>query len=128
MEAIRHLQKRYCGGALSLAVVLSLVVYLAGWPTVTRGLLLGALFSALNFALLGKTMAQKLAGSHRRNTLIAIAAQVGRYLLWGVPVVMAVKMPPVDLPATIAGLFMVPIFIIADSVFNLLRGDQSPLS
>ena len=51
METIRHLQKRYCGGALSLAVVLSLVVYLAGWPAITRGLLLRALFSALNRAL-----------------------------------------------------------------------------
>ena len=127
MEAIRHLQKRYCGGALSVAILLSLVVYLAGWPAVTRGLLLGALFSALNFALLGKTMTQKLAGAHRRNTIIAVAAQVGRYLLWGLPVVVAVKMPSVDLPATIAGLFMVPIFIIADSVFNLLRGNKSPL-
>jgi hypothetical protein len=127
METIRHLQKRYCGGALSLAVVLSLVVYLAGWPAITRGLLLGALFSALNFALLGKTMTQKLAGAHRRNTIVAVTAQAGRYLLWGVPVVIAVKLPPVDLPATITGLFMVPIFIIADSVFNLLRGNKSPL-
>jgi hypothetical protein len=42
-------------------------------------------------------------------------------------VVIAVKLPPVDLSATIAGLFMVPIFIIADSVFNLLRGNKSPL-
>lgn len=127
MEAIRHLQKRYCGGALSVAIFLSLVVYLAGWPAVTRGLLLGALFSAINFALLGKTMTQKLTGAHRRNTVIAVMAQVGRYLLWGIPVVMAVKMPLVDLPATIAGLFMVPLVIIADSVFNLLRGNKSPL-
>ena len=127
MEAIRHLQKRYCGGALSLAIVVSLATYLAGWPGVTRGLLLGALFSALNFALLGQTMTQKLTGVHRRNTIIALGAQLGRYLLWGVPVVVAVKLPPVDLPATIAGLFMVPIFIIADSVFNLFRGNKSPL-
>ena len=127
MEAIRHLQKRYCGGALSLAIVVSLATYLAGWPGVTRGLLLGALFSALNFALLGQTMTQKLTGVHRRNTVIALGAQLGRYLLWGVPVVVAVKLPPVDLPATIAGLFMVPIFIIADSVFNLFRGNKSPL-
>ena len=127
MEAIRHLQKRYCGGALSLAIVVSLATYLAGWPGVTRGLLLGALFSALNFALLGQTMTQKLSGAHRRNTVIALGAQLGRYLLWGVPVVVAVKLPSVDLPATIAGLFTVPIFIIADSVFNLFRGNKSPL-
>jgi len=127
MEAIKNLQNRYCGGALSLAIVVSLATYLAGWPGVTRGLLLGALFSALNFALLGQTMTQKLTGAQRRNTIIALGAQLGRYLLWGVPVVVAVKMPLVDLPAAIAGLFMVPIFIIVDAIFNLLRGSKSPL-
>jgi hypothetical protein len=128
MEAIRQLQRRYCGGALTLAVVLSAGCYLAGWPAMTRGLIVGSLFSALNFALLGKTMARKLADPRRGGGLIALAAQLGRYLLWAVPVVVAVKLPPVDLPATIAGLFMVPLFIIADSVFNLLRGNKSPLS
>jgi hypothetical protein len=127
METIRHLQKRYCGGALSLAVVLSLVVYLAGWPAMTRGLIVGSLFSALNFALLGKTMMRKLTDPRPGAGLITLVAQLGRYLLWAVPVVIAVKLPPVDLPATIAGLFMVPLFIIADSVFNLLRGNKSPL-
>jgi hypothetical protein len=52
---------------------------------------------------------------------------LGRYLLWAVPVVIAVKLPPVDLPATIAGLFMVPICIVTDSVFSLVRGRKSPL-
>ncbi len=127
MEAVKPFQKRYCGGALSLAVVLALVAYLAGWPAVTRGLLLGALFSALNFALLGQTMTRKLTGSHRRPPLIALAAQLGRYLLWGVPVIVAIKTPLVDLPAAIAGLFMVPVCIIADSIIHLLRGNKSPL-
>ena len=127
MESIRYLQRRYCGGALTLAVILSVGSYLAGWPAVTRGLIVGSLFSALNFALLGKTMARKLADPRRGGGLITLVAQLGRYLLWAVPVVIAVKLPPVDLPATIAGLFMVPIFIIADSVFNLLRGNKSPL-
>ena len=127
METIRQFQRRSCGGALTVAVVLSAGCYLAGWPAMTRGLIVGSLFSALNFALLGKTMARKLADPRRGGGLITLVAQLGRYLLWAVPVVVAVKLPPVDLPATIAGLFMVPIFIIADSVFNLLRGNKSPL-
>jgi len=126
MEAIRPFQKRYCGGALSLAVVLALVAYLAGCPAVTRGLLLGALFSALNFALLGQTMTRKLAGRQQRLPLIVPAAQLGRYLLWGVPVVVAVQTPLVDLPAAIAGLFMVPVCIIADAVIHFLRGNKAP--
>ena len=127
MESIRQLQRRYCGGALTVAVALSVGCYLAGWPAMTRGLIVGSLFSALNFALLGKTMMRKLTDPRPGGGLITLVAQLGRYLLWAVPVVVAVKLPPVDLPATIAGFFMVPLFIIADSVCNLLRGNKSPL-
>jgi hypothetical protein len=128
MESIRYLQRRYCGGAFTLAVILSVGSYLAGWPAVTRGLIVGSLFSALNFTLLGKTMTRKLTNQRRGETLLTIAAQLIRYLLWAVPVIIAVKLPPVDLPATIAGLFMVPICIVTDSVFSLIRGRKSPLS
>lgn len=127
MESIRHLQRRYCGGALTVAVVLSMGCYLAGWPAATRGLIVGSLFSALNFTLLGKTMTRKLTDPRRGRALLTLAAQLGRYLLWAVPVVIAVKLPAVDLPATMAGLFMVPICIVTDSVFSLVRGRKSPL-
>lgn len=127
MEAIKDLQRRYCGQALTAAIVIGLGIYLAGWPAATRGLLLGSIFSALNFALLGKTLSQKLAGDHRRGTFFSVALQLGRYLLWAVPVILAVKLPAVDLPATVTGVFMVPVCIILDSVFNLVRGKKSPL-
>jgi len=126
MEAIKHLQRRYCGGALAAAILIGLGVYLAGWPALTRGLVLGSLFSALNFALLGHTVTQKLTREQRPGTLLALAAQLGRYLLWAVPVVIAVKLPAVDLPATVAGVFMVPVCIVLDSLFNLVRGKKSP--
>lgn len=127
MEAIKHLQRRYCGGALTAAILIGLGVYVAGWPEVTRGLVLGSLFSALNFALLGQTLTHKLAGDQRPATLISLAAQLGRYLLWAVPVVIAVKLPAVDLPAAVAGVFMVPVCIVVDTVLNLVRGKKAPL-
>ena len=127
METIRHLQRRYCGGAFAVAVVLSAVCHMAGWPAVVWGLLVGGLFSTLNFALLGTTLTRKLTGRRREGALLTVAAQVGRYLLWALPVVAAVKMPMLNLPATVAGLFLVPICIVTDSVFCLVRGKQSPL-
>ena len=127
MEAISHLQRRYCGGALTAAILIGLGVYVAGWPAVTRGLVLGSFFSALNFALLGQSLTHKLTGDQRPGTLVALAAQLGRYLLWAVPLVIAVKLPAVHLPATVAGVFMVPVCIVLDSVFNLVRGRKSPL-
>lgn len=127
MESIRQLQRRYCGGTLTVAVVLGIGCYLAGWPAMTRGIIVGSLFSILNFILLGKTMTRKLTDQRRGGALLTLVAQLGRYLLWAVPVIIAVKLPPVDLPATIAGLFMVPICIVMDSAFSLVRGRKSPL-
>jgi len=127
METVKHLQQRYCGGALTAAILIGLGVYMAGWPAVTRGVLLGSLFSSLNFALLGLNLTRKLTGHHRRGTLLTLSAQLGRYLLWAVPVIVAVRWPGVDLPSTVAGLFMVPACIVLDSVVGILRGRKSPL-
>jgi hypothetical protein len=121
MEAIKHFQRRYCGGALTAAILIGLGVYMAGWPTVTRGILLGSLFSCLNFVLLGQSLTRKLLDNHRRGALLTFAAQLGRYLLWAVPVVIAVKWAAVDLPSTVAGLFMVPAGIVLDSVIRFVR-------
>jgi hypothetical protein len=127
MEAIRHLQRRYCSSALTAAILIGLGVYMAGWPTVTRGLLLGSLFSCLNFALLGQSLTRKLTDSRRRGTLLTLAAQLGRYLLWAVPVIIAVKWPFVDLPSTVAGMFMVPACIVLDTVLSFVRGTKSSI-
>ena len=77
---------------------------------------------------MGHSLTRKLTGNHRRGALLTLAAQLGRYLLWAAPVVVAVKWPAVDLPSTVAGLFMVPVCIILDSVFSLVRGTKSPLT
>jgi hypothetical protein len=127
MEAIKHLQRRYCGGALTTAVVMGLAAYMAGWPSVTRGLLLGSLFSALNFILLARGLTHRMAGGHRPAPVRTLFARLGRYLLWAVPVVLAVKLPAVDLPAAIAGVFMVPVCIVLDSAITLVREKKSPL-
>ena len=127
MKTIDHVQRRYCGGALTVAILIGLGVYLAGWPAMTRGILLGGLFSCLNFVLLGQSLTRKLTGNQRRGTLLALAAQLGRYLLWAVPVVIAMKWPAVDLPSTVAGLFMVPAGIILDAVIRFVRGTASHL-
>ena len=125
MKPIDDLQRRYGSRALAAAVILGLLAHFAGWPTVTRGLLLGSLFSALNFVLLGKTLARRLGGGPRGGTIGNRLARAGRYLLWGVPAVLAVKLPAVDLPATVAGMFMVQMSLLLDAVVHHLRGGKS---
>lgn len=122
MEAIDTLRRRYGGGALAAAAALGILAYLGGWPAVARGLVLGSLFSALNFHLLGKTLAKNMATTQGRAMRVLRIARAGRILLLGVPLVLAVKLPALDLPATVAGLFMVPMAILLDAAVQHVRG------
>lgn len=126
MEVIRSLQQRYGVGALSAGAVLGTAAYLAGYPAVARGLVLGSLFSVLNFLLMGNALGRKLLAGSAEGLFLAVATRAGRYLLWAVPPVLAVKLPFLDLTATIAGMFMVPLLIVLASVLSLSRGGKSP--
>jgi hypothetical protein len=127
MEAVDILRRRYGGGALAAAAALGILAYLGGWPAVARGLVLGGLFSALNFHLMGKALAKHLAATQGPARRVLRIARAGRILLLGVPLVLAVKLPALDLPATVAGLFMVPMVILLDAaVQHVCRAKPSP--
>ena len=54
---------------LAAALILGLSAYVAGWPAVTRGLLLGSLFSLLNFLLtLGSNLVPGLFSEQKLTT------------------------------------------------------------
>ncbi|HSO19897.1 MAG TPA: ATP synthase subunit I [Desulfosarcina sp.] len=126
MEAIDHLQRRYGGGALAAAASLGLAAYLTGRPAVAAGLVLGALFGALNFWLLGRTLARRMNEGFRHGIGRARAARAIRCMLWAVPVMAAVKLPAIDLAAAVAGLFMVPGGILLDALVRQVRGQKAP--
>ena len=125
MEALDTLQRRYGGGALAAAASLGLIAYLAGWPAASWGLILGGFFSALNFYLLGKAVARNLNGGPRRARSALPVGRAGRQLLWAVPLVIAVKLPAVDLAATVAGLFTVPAGILLEALVQQVRYRKS---
>lgn len=125
MAVIEAFQQRHGRRILAAAVALSLLAYVAGWPAVTRGLLLGSLFGVLNFVLLAQRLSRRLGGGPQRGRFANGLAQTGRYLVWAVPLVLAVKLPAVDLPATVTGLLMVPMSLLLDAIVLSLRDRKS---
>ena len=121
----RQLQKRYCCGALTLAAVLGVCCVMAGWTTTGKGLALGAVFSVANFILMGEGMVLKFA-THGGRSLLPLLVMVARYAMLALPVVVAIKQPAFDLPATVAGMFMVQICIIIDTLGTALRDRRRP--
>ena len=66
MEAVKQIQKKIIQRALWVSIVVGLVFILAGHKPVGKGLILGTLFSALNFIFMAKSIAMKFGRSKRQ--------------------------------------------------------------
>lgn len=111
---VRELQKSYGTKAMALAIGIGLVFLIFGQKAVCRGLVLGALFSTINFVLMAQTLHLKLNHDRSKASLSALGNILFRYTFMAVPPFLAIKFPRFDLVATVAGLFMVQTVILAD--------------
>lgn len=113
MEAVKQAQKQITQRALWLAIIVGLVFIVMGYKPVGKGLILGTLFSVLNFILMAKSIGYKFGRSKRQIFSISIGSIVFRYILLAIPLVAAVKFEQFDLVAVIVGVFMIQIVILA---------------
>ncbi len=108
-ETLRAMQKRYAGRALSIALVAGFVLMVVGCKPPGKGLVLGALFSVLNFVLIAEMIARRAAGFGWRLAGVAL-----RMVLMAVPLVVAIRQPQFGFWGVVAGLFSVPAMILID--------------
>lgn len=99
---------------MSAAILIGLVMILAGQKPVGKGLILGTLFSVVNFILMGETLPIKMGKSRPKTFFFSLGSIVVRYLLMAVPLFLAIKMDQFNLVASVCGLFMVQLMILAD--------------
>ncbi len=118
---VRALQKTLGTRAMAVALVAGGICIAAGARPVGKGLLLGTLFSILNFVLMGATLPMRLQATRRRAFWGALGGLLPRYLLLAVPVILALKLDQLDLWATVGGLFMVQAVILLEPVWHSLR-------
>ena len=123
MESIRRTQKKYGSRALAIAVIIGFGTVLIGQNSLGKGLILGTLFSVVNFILMGETLPLKLGRSSKKTFFISLFSMLLRYLLLAVPLVIAVKNEQFSILSAIIGVFMVQIVIVADHL-----GIQSPVT
>lgn len=114
MESVQQTQKKYCSLAMMAAILIGLVMILAGQKPVGKGLILGTLFSVVNFVLMGETLPVKMGGSRQKAFFFSLGSIVLRYVLMAIPLFLAIKMDQFNLVASICGLFMVQLMILAD--------------
>lgn len=111
------IQKRTITFVLTLAVVLGGVLLLLGQNALAKGLLLGSLFSVLNFFLIALFLPLQIGPGRSRSTFISLASLCLRFILMAIPLIVAAKTTQFEITSTIVGLFMVQIVILVDQLW-----------
>lgn len=117
-DSIRQIQKKYCSKAMTLAVAAGFVLILAGQNAAAKGLVLGTMFSIVNFILMGEMLPHKLGRSGRMTFFWSLLSLLLRHGFLAIPLIMAVKFRQFNLFAVICGIFLVQLVILAESLLT----------
>ena len=120
MESVKQTQKRYGSRAIWIAIAVGFGFFLAGYKPMGKGLVLGAIFSVINFVLIGHALPLRIGFSKRKTYFLSLGSIFCRYILMAVPIIVAVKFEQFDLVGAILGLFMIQFVILADHVLKLV--------
>ena len=98
------------------AIVGGLILILVGQKGLGKGLVLGAIFSVLNFIIMGETLPMLL-GKTKGSAIVTALLSVGlRYVLLAVPLVIAIKFEQINIITAAIGIFMIQVVIVSDHV------------
>ncbi len=124
MDAVRDLRKKYCPAALFIAIMVAMVLIFAGHRELARGLILGTLFSIINFVLMGMSIQLRMQKTRRASTIAALLLVLMRFGFLAVPVVVALNYDKFHVVTAIVGLFMVQAVILADALRKMVVPGQ----
>jgi uncharacterized membrane protein YfhO len=99
---------------MATAVILALVIIVTGQTALAKGLVLGTLFSVINFVLMGEMLPLRLGRSSKKTFVFSISSIFLRYLLLAIPLIVAARYEQFHLATTIPGIFMVQFVILAE--------------
>ena len=114
MESLRQTQKKYGSRTMMVAIIGGLVFILAGLQPIGKGLVLGSIFSVINFVLMGETLPMRLGKSKGKTLSVALGSIFFRYVVLAIPLVVAIKFEQFNIFATILGVFMIQLIILSD--------------
>jgi hypothetical protein len=120
MEAVKQTQKKITRQALALAIIVGFVFILMGHKPIGKGLVLGAIFSVLNFIFMARSIGLKFGRSKGQIFSISIGSIILRYILLAIPLIAALKFEQFNMISTIVGIFMIQLVILADHVLTLI--------
>ncbi len=111
-DEIRQVRNKYGSRALIAAIIIAVIFIGFDKKPVAKGLILGTLFSILNFVAMAQMLPMRLGKERRKTFWFSFGGIWLRYILMGVPVFLALKFETFNFFSTAAGLFMVQVVII----------------
>jgi asparagine N-glycosylation enzyme membrane subunit Stt3 len=124
MESIRETQKKYCTRALTAAIFIGFAFIIAGQKPVGKGLILGTIFSIINFIIMGETLPLRIGKSNNKTFFFSLGSIFFRYILLAMPLIIAVKFEQYNFISVIFGIFMIQLFILADHFVSLITATR----
>ena len=105
---------------MAVGICVALVLIFAGYRAQGKGLILGALFSVVNFAVMGETLPLGVGKSRKQATAFFLGSIVFRYAILALPLVIAATLETFQFAATAIGIFMVQIVILSEHVWKII--------
>ncbi len=120
-SSLQNIQKQYGSRAMILAIVAGLALILLGHGSWGRGLILGTLFSIINFVLMAQALPKTIDATRKRSTLLSFGSIGLRYIVLAIPIVAAFKSSRFEVLGVCIGLFMVQIVMLAQTLLDRYR-------
>jgi hypothetical protein len=113
---VDQVQRRISSWAMIAAIVLAVIFIIAGEKAIGKGLLLGTLFSIINFFLMGKSISLTLGQSRSRASFVGLLSILSRYVVLAIPMVVAIKSVSFNFVAVVIGIFAIQIVTLVDFI------------
>ena len=119
-DEMKKAQKRFCSWAMTSAIIVAFVFLILDEKAIAKGLIMGTLFSIINFILIGETIPMKVGISQGKAVIFSFASIFLRYVFLSIPLFVSIKFEQFNLAATICGIFMIQLVILMDHLTRLI--------
>jgi uncharacterized membrane protein YadS len=110
--------------ALIAALVLGGGLIITGYTSLGKGLILGSLFSVLNFLLMALVIPYHVGHGRGKSFLIPLTSICGRFALMAIPLIYSVKHSQIAVSTVAIGLFIIPISILGEQLWERWRHSE----
>jgi len=99
-----------------MAITLAILMIIIGEKPMGKGLVLGTLFSVINFLIMGQFLLSQIRGarSKTRAGIFALGSILFRFAILAIPLIISMKVNSISFIGVVLGLFMVQVAILID--------------